>query len=133
METPDLKERLVCAFSYLSAGWVGLIYFIILYFMKKTTTRFLRYNVFQSIFLALALFLISVVCKFVFSLILWIPFINTLLSGILLLLNKPFIFNYSIIQFLMCIFFLYLAGMSFMGRYPKVYWISDNIIVKASR
>ena len=133
METPDLKDRVISAFSYLTAGWVGLIYFVILYFLKKNTSRFLRYNVFQSIFLALLLFLVSVACKFIFSIILIIPIINMLLSSILLLLNKPFIFNYSLIQFAVCVFFLYLAGMSFVGRYPKVYWISDNVIVKASR
>lgn len=133
MDEVELKDRIISALSYLTAGWIGLIYFIIIYFMKKPTTRFLRYNVLQSIFLAFALFIISEICKIVFGILLLIPFINMLFSSILLLLNKSFIFHYSLIQLALGLFFIYLSGMSFLGKYPKVYWVSENIIVKASR
>ena len=95
-KTPvSIGDRIISVISYVTAGWVGLIYMVILYFMKKPASLFLRYNIFQSIFISFFYFLLCMILGFISNILLQIPLINALVSWFILLFNRPIIFEYS--------------------------------------
>lgn len=132
-KTPvSIGDRIISVISYVTAGWVGLIYMVILYFMKKPSSLFLRYNVFQSIFISFFYFLLCMIFGFISNILLQIPLINALVSWFILLFNRPVIFEYSAIQSFVMGLFIYMSVMALMGKIPRVYWVS-RIIDKSVR
>ena len=101
-----LSDRLVSFVSYLTVGWGGLIYAFIMYLGKKPLSKFLRFNIFQSIFISFLYFVLCMVLGFISDILLHIPLINYLVSKIVLFFNRPLIFDYSIIQSFMICFFI---------------------------
>ncbi len=120
---PYAIERLLSAASYLSAGFVGFIWMIIAALLKKQIRPFLMYHIMQSIFLSIALFLISQLAGLVYVILYKIPIIN----AIPYLLNMPLIGGLSVIQAFTTTIILYLAITSAMGLYSYLPWISDII------
>lgn len=132
-KTPvSIGDRIISVISYVTAGWVGLIYMVILYFMNKPASLFLRYNIFQSIFISFFYFLLCMIFGFISNILLQIPLINALVSWFILLFNRPVIFEYSAIQTLVMGLFIYMSVMALMGKMPRVYWVS-RIIDKSVR
>lgn len=132
-KTPvSIGDRIISVISYVTAGWVGLIYMVILYFMNKPTSLFLRYNIFQSIFISFFYFLLCMIFGFISNILLQIPLINALVSWFILLFNRPVIFEYSAIQSFVMGLFIYMSVMALMGKFPRVYWVS-RIIDKSVR
>ena len=126
----SIFERVISVLSYLTGGFVGFVYAIGIFFMKRRLTAFLRYNILQSILVSFLIYVLSLVIGLIFSILSHIPFIQILVSWIYLIFNKSFIGSYSIIQIFIFGLYLYMAGLAFVGRYPRVYMISD--IVKRS-
>ena len=118
-------ERIISALSYLSAGFVGGIWLIIAAIMGKSVTEFLRYHIFQSIFLSLAYFVITTLLGYLYVILVHIPLINL----IPIFINTPIsiAFNLSILQILTTSVILYLAITSFAGLYSYFPWVSDII------
>ena len=54
-----ILDRLISCISYITAGWGGMIVLVVMYFRKKTPSRFLRYNAMQSIFISLFYFILA--------------------------------------------------------------------------
>lgn len=132
-QTPvSIGDRIISVISYVTAGWVGLIYMVILYFVGKPTSLFLRYNIFQSIFISFFYFLLCMIFGFISNILLQIPLINALVSWFILLFNRPVIFEYSAIQSFVMGLFIYMTVMALMGKIPRVYWVS-KIIDKSVR
>lgn len=132
-KTPvSIADRIISVISYVTAGWVGLIYMVILYFMNKPASLFLRYNIFQSIFISFFYFLLCMIFGFISNILLQIPLINALVSWFILLFNRPIIFEYSAIQSFVMGLFIYMTVMALMGKFPRVYWVS-KIIDKSVR
>ncbi len=125
--TPYLIERLVAALSYLTMGMVGFVWLIIGLFTKASLKPFLKYHIFQSIFISLGFAVISIFVGWVSNILSFIPFINKLVAQINFLLNMPLIFDYSLLQTVICAFLIYLAGTSFIGKYSYIPWVSDII------
>lgn len=125
-------DRIVSAVSYLTAGWGGMIIFVIMYIRKKTPSHFLQFNVFQSIFISLLFFVIAGSLEIIVKILSYIPFINYLTAQILFLLNRPFIWSYSLIQAILSGILIYLTVFSVLGKYPKIPGIS-KIIEYASK
>ncbi|MBP3821265.1 hypothetical protein J6G99_06440 [bacterium] len=126
-EKPSLSDRLASAFTYVTGGWIGIIWMVILYFMNKRASKFLRFNVMQSIFFAIIYYILYVCSGAILTVLSKIPIIQILVSWIQLLLFKPIIAEYSLLQIVIDIFVLYLFVFSILGRYPKVYKISKFI------
>lgn len=132
-QTPvSIGDRIISVISYVTAGWVGLIYMVILYFVGKPASLFLRYNIFQSIFISFFYFLLCMIFGFISNILLQIPLINALVSWFILLFNRPVIFEYSAIQSFVMGLFIYMTVMALMGKIPRVYWVS-RIIDKSVR
>lgn len=127
----SIFDRLVSFISYLTVGWVGIFVLIIMYFRKRTPSRFLRFNVYQAIFISLLFFVISMGFELLFKFLSYIPFLNYLVAQISFLFNRPVLFDYSAIQVFMIGLVFYMAGVSLLGRLPRVFWVS-NIIDKSA-
>ena len=128
-KTPAItvSDRIVSLLSYITAGWAGLIYLVIIYFRKKHPSHFLRYNVFQSIFISFFYFVLCMVIGFIANLLLAVPFINSVISWFILIFNRPLVFEFSIIQIFMICLFAYMSLFALVGKYPRVYWVSKII------
>lgn len=121
---PSLLDRVISALSYLSAGWIGLIYMVVLYFARKGSSKFLRFNVYQSIFISFAIFVIGMIYTLFFDLLTHIPFIQIIVSWIDLFLSKPTFGNYSILQALVVVYLAYVVIWSLLGKFPMIFKIS---------
>ena len=120
-------DRIISVLSYISAGWFGMIYLIILYFRKKMPSRFLRYNIFQSIFISLLFFVLSFGFGLVLKFLSYIKFLNYLVATITFQFNRPILFQYSLIQVFVIGLTLYMSIICLMGRLPRVFWVSKII------
>lgn len=121
-------DRIISFLSYITAGWGGMIVLVVMYFRKKTPSHFLRYNAMQSIFISLLYFIIAMGLGLILKLLSYIPFINYLVAQIAFFFNRPLLLDYSLIQLFTTCLIAYLAISSLLGIYPRVYWISKNII-----
>src|SRR5574344_360496 len=86
-------ERIIAALSYITLGTVGFIWLLIAFFNKTHIKTFLRYHIFQSIFLSIAYFLIWQILGLAVNVLSIIPFIGGLLLQITIYLNMPLIFG----------------------------------------
>ena len=120
-----LIERIISSGTYLTAGMLGFVWFIISAIFRKTVTPFLMYHIMQSIFISIAYFLLVELCKLLYVILYKIPLIN----AIPYFINMPlqFLFGLSILQFVSTIFILYLAITAFLGMYSYIPWVSDII------
>lgn len=121
-------DRIISFLSYITAGWCGMIVLVVMYFRKKTPSHFLRYNAMQSIFISLLYFIIAMGLGLILKFLSYIPFINYLVAQIAFFFNRPLLLDYSLIQLFTTCLIAYLAISSLLGIYPRVYWISKNII-----
>jgi len=120
-------DRLLSCLSYLTAGWGGIIALFLLYLKRRSASPFLRFNAFQSIFIALLFFVISMVFGLLASFLKFIPLLNSLVAYISFLLNRPLFFNWSAVQVVMLGITIYGAVFSIIGRYPRIIWISKIV------
>lgn len=125
--TPYLIERIIASLSYMTMGMVGFIWLIIGLFTQASLKPFLKYHIFQSIFISLGFAVLSIFVGWVSNILSFIPFINKLVAQINFLLNMPLIFDYSILQTVIYVFLIYLAVTSFAGKFSYIPWISDII------
>lgn len=124
---PFFIERIIAGLSYLTMGFVGFIWLIIGLIRRTHLTQFLKYHIFQSIFISMGYVLLCLILGFILNILSFIPLINILAAQIALFFNAPFIFGYSIIQTAIYILLFYLAITSFMGIYSRIPWVSDII------
>ncbi len=123
----SISDRIIAGLTYITSGWVGFIYAIILFFMKKKLSPFLRYNIMQAILIAFTYYVLCLVFGLIFGLLSHIPIVQILVSWIQLLFNRPMILQYSLIQAIVLGLFIYMAIVSFCGKYPRVPFFSKII------
>lgn len=120
-------DRVLSVLSYLTAGWGGLIVWVIFYFAHINLSKFLKFNIFQSIFISFAYFIIYSLLGLCFYILSHIPIIQIASSYIQLLLFRPIVFSYSFLQLLIVFLIGYCVIYSLMGRYPKIFKVSQWI------
>ena len=131
---PRMIERIIAPLSYLTAGLVGFVWLIIATFSKYKGVRpFLKYHIFQSIFLYLAYFLLCYFLGALLNILSIIPFINVVVLRINFYLNMSLVFGYSAIQILCYTVVFYLVITSFQGKYSYLPWISNIIDYNVGR
>ena len=124
--SPSLFERLVAAVTYI-LPLVGLAFIIIAYLMKKDMKPFLKYHIFQSIFIAFALWLILTGLGYAMNILSYIPIVKNILGMITFLLNTPLLLGFSVITLIYTFFVLYLIISALAGKDSYVPWVSDII------
>lgn len=128
-------ERVLAAASYLTAGMVGFVWWIVAILIKKRVKPFLIYHIMQSIFLSIAYFIFIELYKLVFIIFAKIPLINALMFFFNSLINNPLplFWGLSLLQVFTTAVLLYLATTSFMGMYSYIPWVSDIIDINTGR
>lgn len=124
---PLLLEKIIAALSYITFGFVGFIWLLLGIFTKNNLKPYLKYHVFQSIFISIAYFLASALLEFIMNILSLIPLINQLVLQITFYFNAPFLFGFSVIQVMIYAVLFYLALTSFQGKYSYLPWISEII------
>lgn len=125
--TPYLIERIVVSLSYLTMGFIGFIWLVLGAFTKSQSSDFVRYHIFQSIFISISLFILNVLLGIINDVLSVIPFVKVLTQQVFYLFNAPMFMNYSIIQMVMYLFIAYLMITSALGIYTYVPFVSDII------
>ena len=72
---PFIIERLVVSLTYLSMGMIGFIWLVLGAFTKTQSTNFVKYHVFQSIFISITLFLLNYLLGIITDMLSVIPFV----------------------------------------------------------
>lgn len=126
---PSFLEKLIAAATYVFP-LVGFIFIIIAALMKKDMKPFLKYHIFQSIFIAFALWLFLTGLSFAMNILSYIPLVKNVISMITFFLNMPLFLGFSVTTFIYFLFILYLILGVLRGVYSYVPWVSD--IIKAN-
>lgn len=127
---PVLLEKIIAALSYLTAGKIGFIWLLIALFTKQNLKPFLKYHIFQSIFIVIGFFLLSFLINALGNILSFIPVLNIVVMHISYLLGAPLISHFSLIDLVVYSIVFYLTITSFMGQYSYLPWVSD--IIKAN-
>ncbi len=126
--TVDSRDRVISTLSYITMGMVGFIWMIFCYFTKKDMSNFLKFNCYQSIILALIIYILGMIASIFINVIAIVPVIgNLIMSLIYFLFQYPAIGSYSIYQVVFFIFIIYLSGFSLLGKYPIIPGLSNQI------
>lgn len=131
--SPYLIERIVVSLSYLTMGFIGFIWLILGAFTKSQSSSFVRYHIFQSIFISILLFILNVLLGIINDVLSVIPIIKVFTQQIYYLFNAPMFLNYSLIQMVMYLFIAYLMITSALGVYTYVPFVSDIISQNVGR
>ena len=126
-DKPYFMEKLVSALSYLTMGFVGFIYLVIVILTKKNLKPFLKYHIFQSIFISIGYYLLTIFIGLVCNILLFIPLINKITTMILYYTTINIIFGCSIIGLFVYAVLFYLVITSFQGKYSYIPCVSDII------
>lgn len=124
---PYIIERLVVSLTYLTMGMIGFIWLILGALTRNDSTNFVKYHIFQSIFISIALFLLNYLLGIIAEMLSVIPFVKVLVANVYYLLNAPLLLNYSIIQLVFYAFLIYAMITSALGFYTYVPFVSDVI------
>lgn len=124
--SPSLFEKLVASASYIFP-LVGFVFVIITSLLKKDMKAFLKYHIFQSIFIAFTLWLVVSGLGFLMKFVSYIPGVKNVVGIITFFLNTPLFYGFSIITFLYFLFVIYLIIGVLRGSDSYVPWISDVI------
>lgn len=123
-------EKIISALSYFTMGIVGFVWLILGAILKLGLRPFLRYHIYQSIFLSFLFFILSTGLTLIFGLLSYIPFIGGLISTITFLIATPLFGTLSILNILFVLFIGYLVLTSALGKYSYIPWVSN--IIKAN-
>ena len=124
---PSILERLVALGTYLSGGLIGIIWFILLFFLKRDVSSFLKYHITQSIVFFLFLYVINLFFSIVFGFLTQVPFIKGFTKAILFFFQTPIYFGFSIVGALISIIVLYMGIGALLGKYSYIPFLSDAI------
>lgn len=127
---PLLIEKIIAALSYFTFGFVGFVWLIIGIFTKNNLRPFLKYHIFQSIFISIAYFLLGALLGLVMNILSVIPFVNQLVLQFTFYLNAPLFLGFSLIQVLVYSVIFYLMITCLQGQLSYLPWISE--IIKAN-
>lgn len=122
-------ERIVAAGSYIFP-LLGFVFIIITALMKKDMKPFLKYHIFQSIFIAFALWIVISGFGLAMHLLSYIPIVKTGISMLTFFLNMPLFLGFSVVTFAYFLFVAYLVIGALRGSDSFVPWVSN--IIKAN-
>ena len=121
-------DRLISIASYLTMGFFGFIWLIISHITGKNLKTFTRFNIFQSIFISILLYLIRILFDISISVVKIIPFVGTVFINIVYYLTAhPFIFGFTVLGTVFNLFMAYLVITCLQGKYPEIPWISNTV------
>lgn len=123
---PSFIEKLISALSYIQP-LIGFIFIIIAALMKKNMKPFLKFHIFQSIFIAFTLWIVVTGLTYAMNLVSYIPVVKNIVGMITFFLNTPILLSFSIVTFVYFILIAYLIIGVIRGTYSYLPWVTDII------
>ncbi len=124
-------EKIIAVLSYFTFGMVGFIWIIIGAVTKQNLRPFLKYHLYQSIFLSILFFVVSQALIFVINVLAYVPLVNILVGAIsyffnVSIISLPFL-HLSIVQLGLLMLVVYLSLGVLRAQYSYIPWVSDII------
>ena len=132
-ETIKISDKIISVLTYMTGGFVGFIWLIYCSVAKKLINKFLLFNIYQSIFLGLLIFVINMLFGIVYNLMIMIPFVNRLANFLYFVIYTPVYYNWSIVGFILLGMYIYLMLFSFLGKIAYLPWVSNIILYQLNR
>ncbi|MBQ8475455.1 hypothetical protein IJ531_00170 [bacterium] len=124
----SLTDRLVSALSYYTCGIFSIIWIVFANVTNKRMTPYLTFNLYQAIFLSVALAVISLIYSIAANILVVIPFLGGMVKSFNLFFNQtPLYFGFTLSGFIVTLILTYLALFSLLGKRPYIPLISDII------
>lgn len=124
----QLIERIISALSYITFGIAGVVWVIVSAVTRNPMSSFCSYNVYQSIFFSLFLYILSLFCSIAAGLLEPVWILGGLIKSFTLFFaGTPVYFGYTLWGLIIFILVCYMALFSLFGRYPYLPFISDVI------
>lgn len=122
-------DRFVAIASYFTFGMAGLIWLIASFLIfKKPATPFALYHIYQSIFISVLLYVLSMAFSISYSFVVGIPYIGEFFKLInLYLFNMPIFFTFTLSNFIIFIILVHLSLGALLGKLSYFPFISDVI------
>lgn len=123
----SVLEKIIGIGTYLTAGFIGFIWIILAVASKSTLKPFLRYHIYQSIFLSILYFLFSTFVNLLLNILSYVPFVKIVVGHISFYLSVPIIAHLSIISLIILLVEIYLIIGVVKNKYSYIPWVSDVI------
>lgn len=128
MMNNSIINRLISMICYLTAGFFGIIYFIFMYMVKKPMSSYVVFNIYQSIFISIFLYILSFVYRIFLDLIGIVPFVGKYVLTLDSIIFKiPIAYGYTIAGLLVLMFSLYFVINCLLGIKPYVPFVSQIV------
>ncbi|MDD3237942.1 MAG: hypothetical protein PHV37_07595 [Candidatus Gastranaerophilales bacterium] len=125
------SEKIIAILSYFTFGFVGFIWIILGALLKQNLKPFLKFHIYQAIFLAFGFFIVSQLLIFIINILGYIPGINVLVGAIVFFFNAAIInlpwLHLTIIQMLVLAVTIYLSAGAWNGKFSYIPWVSNII------
>lgn len=132
-ETVNLPDRILSFATYITGGGIGVLWLIFCALTSRRISKFLMFNIYQSAFLALFLFLAKVLLVCIYNILILIPFIKILVNIIYKTLFIPIFYTFSPVDILIYTVFVYLSVCSILGVIGRLPFISKIILYQIER
>ncbi|MBR1977155.1 hypothetical protein IKA15_02630 [bacterium] len=121
-------ERFICALTYLTFMFVGLVWLILCHITKKRMPPVVEYHIYQSFLLSVILYVVSLICEISFGFMMGLPYIGGYVKKFLIFTaGTPIYLTFTLVHFVIFIIMLYLAIFAFFGKYSYLPYISDMV------
>ena len=124
-------EKIIAVLSYFTWGTVGIIWVIIGAVTKQNLRPFLKYHLFQSIFLSILFFIVSQLLIVLVNILSIVPIVNILVGAVsyftgILIVDLPGL-HLTIVNLGLYLLAFYLSFGAIKGKYSYIPWVSDII------
>lgn len=132
-ENIKTSDKIISVLSYMTGGFAGFIWMIFCSVTKKQMNKFLLFNVYQSILLALLIYFIDLLFKMVYHILIMIPYVNILVNSLYYAIYTPVYYGWSIVGLILFGMYVYLILFSILGRIAYLPWVSNIILYQLNR
>jgi len=121
-------EKIVAAATYLTTGLVGFVWIIISNLSSSKIKPFLRFHIFQSIFLSILFYICNLILNILIGIVVKIPIIGSFIYSIYFyFFDLKLIFGYSIVDATVLGVIVYLVISALTGKEGRLPWVSDIV------
>ena len=122
---PVMAEKVIATASYLTAGIIGFIWFCIALITKNNLRPFLKFHVYQSVFLAIIYCLVSSLISLILGILSYIPIIKNIVNIFAFMFTVPIIFHFSLLNIAILALLTYIIVGIFQDKCSYIPWVSD--------
>ena len=124
----NFLDRILSALFYCTAGFLGLIYLIFAYLTKRTISDFMLFNIYQSLFISIFMYILSFVYGIFVNIMSVLPFAGKfVILADSYIFKEPLIFGCTLAGIVLLILTFYLITNCMIYKKPYIPFVSDII------